>query len=209
MAMINCPECGKEISDRAESCPNCGCPNAYFNQNISAHTTDKKILDMNYSYIIKPKTVSTTYYKNDNNRYIKIGIIALSTVSIFLLLVTIVSINNTDTIVGNEEKENILELQEHESEFTTEKNGYVYDEKESITEQDDVEGHKNTDEEFESISDAFEKGFDDNFKISDENQENIDSIKESVNEIMEDEEVQESYENWKESVYNLFGGSDK
>mgnify|MGYP002707457350 CR=1 FL=1 len=26
MAMIKCPECGKEISDKAESCPQCGCP---------------------------------------------------------------------------------------------------------------------------------------------------------------------------------------
>ena len=26
MALIKCPECGKDVSDRAESCPNCGCP---------------------------------------------------------------------------------------------------------------------------------------------------------------------------------------
>lgn len=26
MALINCPECGKEISDKAASCPNCGFP---------------------------------------------------------------------------------------------------------------------------------------------------------------------------------------
>lgn len=26
MALISCPECGREISDRAVSCPNCGCP---------------------------------------------------------------------------------------------------------------------------------------------------------------------------------------
>ncbi len=26
MALIKCPECGKEISDQAESCPNCGTP---------------------------------------------------------------------------------------------------------------------------------------------------------------------------------------
>lgn len=26
MAMINCPECGKEISDKATVCPNCGAP---------------------------------------------------------------------------------------------------------------------------------------------------------------------------------------
>lgn len=24
MALITCPECGKEISDKAENCPNCG-----------------------------------------------------------------------------------------------------------------------------------------------------------------------------------------
>lgn len=26
MALISCPECGKQISDRAPTCPNCGCP---------------------------------------------------------------------------------------------------------------------------------------------------------------------------------------
>lgn len=24
MALINCPECGREVSDKAEKCPNCG-----------------------------------------------------------------------------------------------------------------------------------------------------------------------------------------
>jgi hypothetical protein len=26
MSLINCPECGKQVSDRASVCPNCGCP---------------------------------------------------------------------------------------------------------------------------------------------------------------------------------------
>lgn len=26
MAMIKCPECGKEVSDKAKACPNCGYP---------------------------------------------------------------------------------------------------------------------------------------------------------------------------------------
>ena len=26
MALIKCPECGKEVSDKAMTCPNCGCP---------------------------------------------------------------------------------------------------------------------------------------------------------------------------------------
>ena len=34
MALINCSECGKEISDKATSCPNCGAPTS----NVSANT---------------------------------------------------------------------------------------------------------------------------------------------------------------------------
>lgn len=30
MALITCPDCGKQISEHAESCPNCGCPSSYF-----------------------------------------------------------------------------------------------------------------------------------------------------------------------------------
>lgn len=26
MGLVNCPECGKEISDHAAACPNCACP---------------------------------------------------------------------------------------------------------------------------------------------------------------------------------------
>lgn len=26
MALIKCTECGKEFSDKAPACPNCGCP---------------------------------------------------------------------------------------------------------------------------------------------------------------------------------------
>ena len=30
MSMINCPECGEKISNKAESCPHCGCPKSEF-----------------------------------------------------------------------------------------------------------------------------------------------------------------------------------
>ncbi len=26
MALLACPECGKQVSDRAQACPSCGCP---------------------------------------------------------------------------------------------------------------------------------------------------------------------------------------
>lgn len=35
MALIECPECGKEISDKASNCPNCGCPINTTEDNIS------------------------------------------------------------------------------------------------------------------------------------------------------------------------------
>ncbi len=35
MALISCPECSKEISDKATSCPNCGAP-------ISNNNTNEK-----------------------------------------------------------------------------------------------------------------------------------------------------------------------
>ena len=40
MALIKCPECGKEISDRAASCPNCGYPIIQETSNISYEEDD-------------------------------------------------------------------------------------------------------------------------------------------------------------------------
>lgn len=38
MALIKCPECGREISDKAISCPGCGCP---------VEQNDNKMADIN------------------------------------------------------------------------------------------------------------------------------------------------------------------
>lgn len=48
MALIKCPECGKEISDKATACPNCGCPvipskrNESINTDFATPKKDKK-----------------------------------------------------------------------------------------------------------------------------------------------------------------------
>jgi uncharacterized OB-fold protein len=39
--LINCPECGKQISDKAEACIFCGLPSSYFSQS----TDEKNIID--------------------------------------------------------------------------------------------------------------------------------------------------------------------
>lgn len=43
MALIKCPECGKEISDQAASCPNCGCPMKETNSDSGSNNSGKKI----------------------------------------------------------------------------------------------------------------------------------------------------------------------
>lgn len=30
MALLKCPDCGKMVSERVTSCPDCGCPREYF-----------------------------------------------------------------------------------------------------------------------------------------------------------------------------------
>lgn len=46
MALIRCPECGKEISDKAQSCPNCGCPinNEKYKIIINSYESDTSAL---------------------------------------------------------------------------------------------------------------------------------------------------------------------
>lgn len=46
MAMIKCPECGKDFSDKASACPNCGCP---VSEILSANTEND-----NNSSLAKP-----------------------------------------------------------------------------------------------------------------------------------------------------------
>lgn len=53
MALIICPECGKEISDKASACPNCGCPVDEYNkeQEITIEEKfDKQFIDIYNEY---------------------------------------------------------------------------------------------------------------------------------------------------------------
>ena len=49
MALINCPECGKEISDRVKACPNCGFP-------LQEETNEVKQVEITNVKIDKKKT---------------------------------------------------------------------------------------------------------------------------------------------------------
>lgn len=45
MALIKCPECGRQVSDMASSCPQCGCPigNMPTTIKVRALSDDKKV----------------------------------------------------------------------------------------------------------------------------------------------------------------------
>lgn len=62
MALINCKECGKEISDKAITCPNCGCPVG--NQQIGIAVTKDPGTITHYTCKIS---------KIDNENIVKLG----------------------------------------------------------------------------------------------------------------------------------------
>lgn len=73
MALIKCPECGKEISDKAESCPHCGYP---ITGNVEAENTN--ILSEE-NHVVEEK-------KTGNRKLIKGGIIVIIAISIAIIL---------------------------------------------------------------------------------------------------------------------------
>ncbi len=40
MALIKCPDCGNEVSDKAPSCVKCGCPLATQNNEVSVNESN-------------------------------------------------------------------------------------------------------------------------------------------------------------------------
>lgn len=44
MALIKCPECSKEFSDKAAACPNCGCPIEHVKAKIEEDSTNKQLV---------------------------------------------------------------------------------------------------------------------------------------------------------------------
>ena len=52
MALIKCPECKKDISDKAEVCPNCGYELKSANDSVSNSNLDKVISGNNLKYLL-------------------------------------------------------------------------------------------------------------------------------------------------------------
>lgn len=85
MALINCPECGKEISDRAKSCPNCGCPVQKIIPNEP--TYNNQPIENNYNFV--PNMTYGYPYNQENikSQKKKRHIVLISLLAIIALIV--------------------------------------------------------------------------------------------------------------------------
>ena len=68
MALIKCPECGKEISDKAEHCPRCGYPISPVKQSPPVHHVNGNITNKKniYGAIVVAVVLGITILVNEN-----------------------------------------------------------------------------------------------------------------------------------------------
>ncbi len=84
MALINCPECGKQVSDRAKKCPHCG-------HNISKYLKNK-VFTENKKNLNDENTLENTVGKSNikrkkNVKNVIVGIIVVIIISTAIFLV--------------------------------------------------------------------------------------------------------------------------
>lgn len=60
MALIKCPECGNQLSDKASACPHCGCPVSEFNNSEPVKVTEPIFSETSEQELIGQPEVSST-----------------------------------------------------------------------------------------------------------------------------------------------------
>lgn len=84
MALIKCSECGKEISDRASSCPHCGCPVVGTEELV-----DKPVVEKGDSEGKTEETKSGEIKLKEKKKLSKKGIIAITLAAVVIAAVAI------------------------------------------------------------------------------------------------------------------------
>ena len=75
MALIKCPECGNEISDKVKACPHCGFP-------FETNQDNKKEVQQ-----VELSAINITPKKSKTTKYILIGVLSLVAIAVIGLLV--------------------------------------------------------------------------------------------------------------------------
>jgi hypothetical protein len=109
MAMIKCMECGKEISDRATSCPNCGCPVGFGNP-----ATNNAQYQQNNAFQqappIQPQPVRAYINKPTKNSGLGIAALILSILGITFFIGIILAVIDLCRKDGNKKTFSIVSI---------------------------------------------------------------------------------------------------
>lgn len=94
MALINCPECGKQISDKAQSCPNCGYPvseiHGYTTDDLSDDLSDIEFEDQQQIYTPTPEL--RPYEPEQETSVLSIIALILSSLGCTLIIGAIIAV---------------------------------------------------------------------------------------------------------------------
>lgn len=209
MALINCPKCGKQLPSSTRFCPDCGYQFLPVTSNvlpqankvsakskISALSVFSLIFSiLGYTFLIGLVLAIIDLCKKDDHKN-GISIAALIICGVWLVLV------GTSNTISKDTLDNTAVSSAEENTISTDitPSGTTNSAVEETTPTENNESQESN-----PYKEALERGFNDHFSISDENKENLDSIKNSVDEIRNDDEVQEAYKEYKESLKKLFG----
>lgn len=109
MAMIKCMECGKEISDRATSCPNCGCPVGFGNP-----TTNNAQYQQNNAFQqappMQPQPVRAYINKPAKNSGLGIAALILSILGVTFFIGIILAVIDLCRKDGNKKTFSIVSI---------------------------------------------------------------------------------------------------
>lgn len=99
--LITCPECGKEVSDIAKTCPNCGFP-IY---KIENETMQEEKTDKNHYARPTQQLTKSDYKKNNNKTWIWIVIAVI----VFILILPSSDEETTQEVINEDVQENVEE----------------------------------------------------------------------------------------------------
>ncbi len=110
MALIQCPECKKEISDKAAVCPHCGCPVSATNKSLSMNPVSKQGVAPRVQNVpvVRPTYQPTKVKRKRQNGKKTLGIV---TVILVVLLLFVLISTHTICLFHNYSKATVVEPQ--------------------------------------------------------------------------------------------------
>lgn len=119
MALVKCPECRKEISDKASACPHCGFP--ILNENTIG---DNFQIDTNNESILEPEQSSSLKKSNDMKKKVIVGGTIFGVVFIGVFMIILHNFNSESLIRNVKWNMNLEQVQKAEENYSGEVGQY-------------------------------------------------------------------------------------